>query len=83
MFILKFFQTVILEQLRSYLAKIAHKVEKSKYFSNIQNESYSPLNSLSSDIWFVGVKFDVQKLFGGGGGGGGREEADPPRPFIL
>ena len=82
MFILKFFQTVILEQLRNYLAKIAHKVEKSKYFSNIQNESYSQLNSLSSDIWFDGVKFDVQKLFRGGGGGGGGE-TDPPRPFIL
>ena len=33
--ILKFFQTVNLEPLRSYFAKIAHKVAKSKYFVDI------------------------------------------------
>ena len=47
---LNFFRTAILEQLRSHFAKIDHKVAKSKYFSNIQNESYSLLNSLSNDI---------------------------------
>ena len=32
---LKFFRIAILEPFRSYFAKIAHKIEKSKYFSNI------------------------------------------------
>ena len=36
----KFFWTAFLETLRSHFAKIAHKIAKSKYFSNIQNESY-------------------------------------------
>ena len=34
---------------------------------NIENESYSPLNSLSSDIQFVGVSFDLRKLLVGWG----------------
>ena len=32
------------------LAKIAHKIAKSKHFVDIENESDSPINSLSSDI---------------------------------
>ena len=31
-------------------AKIAHKIAKSKYFVDIQNESDFPINSLSNDI---------------------------------
>ena len=58
-----------LEPLRSHFAKIAHNVAKSKYFSNIKNESYSPLNSLSIDIQFVRVSFVLQNLLVGGGGG--------------
>ena len=42
----KFFE----QPLWSYFAKIAHKIAKSKYFSNIYNESYSLLNSLSNDL---------------------------------
>ena len=33
-----------------YLAKIAHKIAKSKYFPDIYNDSDSPINSLSDDI---------------------------------
>ena len=33
-----------------YFAKIAHKIAKLKYFSNIFNDSDSPINSLSDDI---------------------------------
>ena len=73
----KFFRTAVLEPLRSHFAKIAHKISKSKYFSNIQNEPYSLLNSFSDDIWFARVRFTFQKLWGGGGGG------QPPQPFIL
>ena len=47
---------------QSHCTIIAQKVAKSKYFFNIQNESYSLLNSLSKYICFVGVRFAVQKL---------------------
>ena len=33
-----------------YFAKIAHKIEKSKYFPNILNDSDYRRNSLSDDI---------------------------------
>ena len=33
-----------------YFAKIAHKISKLKYFSNILNDSDSPINSVSDDI---------------------------------
>ena len=32
---LKFFRTAILERMRNHFVKIAHKVAKSKYFSNV------------------------------------------------
>ena len=45
------FSEAIVEPLRRHFAKIAHKLTKSKYFSNILNESYSPLNSLFNDTY--------------------------------
>ena len=50
-------------------SKIAHKIVKSKYFVNIENESDSAINSLSSDTQFVESSFVLYKLSGGGGGG--------------
>ena len=34
----------------AYFAKIAHKIAKPKYFSNIFDDSDSPINSFSDDI---------------------------------
>ena len=59
---LKFFRTAILEPLQSHFAKIAHKVAKSKYFFNIENELVSLINSFSNDIKFVGISLVLQKL---------------------
>ena len=39
----------------AYIAKIAYKIAKPKYFLNIFDDSDSPINSLSDDIKFVGV----------------------------
>ena len=46
-------------------SKIAHKIAKSKCFVDIQNKSDSPINSLSNDIWSVGVNFVIKKIIGG------------------
>ena len=53
-----------MEPFRSHFAKIVHKVAKSKYFPNIYNEPFSPLNFLSNDRKSVVVSFVVQKLSG-------------------
>ena len=47
---LKFFRTSKNELKSDYFAKIAHKIVKSKYFSDILNDSDCPINSLSDDI---------------------------------
>ena len=47
---LKCLQTAILEPLQSHFTKSAHKIAKSKYFVDLQNESDSLINSLSNDI---------------------------------
>ena len=45
----------VIQTISAYFAKIAHKIAKSKYFSNIFDDSDSPIDSLSDDIQFVGV----------------------------
>ena len=52
---LKFFQTSKNGLKSDYFAKIAHKIAKPKYFPNIFDDSDSPINSLSDDIYFLGV----------------------------
>ena len=47
---LKFFRTSENGLNSAYFAKIAHKIAKPKYFSNIFDDSDSPINSLSDDI---------------------------------
>ena len=47
---LKFFRTSKNGLNSDYFEKIAHKIAKSKYFSNIFDDSDSPINSLSDDI---------------------------------
>ena len=47
---LKFFRTSRNGLKSDYFVKIAHKITKSKYFSNIFDDSDSPINSLSDDI---------------------------------
>ena len=47
---LKFFLTSKNGLNSDYFAIIAHKIAKSKYFSDILNDSDSPRNSLSDDI---------------------------------
>ena len=47
---LKFFRTSENGLNSAYLAKIAHKIAKPKYFPNIFDDSDSPINSLSDDI---------------------------------
>ena len=48
------------------LAKIAHKIAKPRHFVNTENEPDSPINFLSSDMYFVEVGFLLQKLSGEG-----------------
>ena len=52
---LKFFRTSENGLNSAYFAKIVHKIAKPKYFPNIFDDSDSPVNSLSDDIYFVGV----------------------------
>ena len=47
---LKFFRTSKNGLKSDYFAKIAHKIAKARYFSNIFYDSDSPINSLSDDI---------------------------------
>ena len=51
----KFFRTSKNGLNSDYFAKNAHKIAKSKYFPDILSDSDSPINSLSDDIYFVGV----------------------------
>ena len=55
-----------------HFPKIAHKVEKSKYFVDTSNELDSSINSFSNDKQFVGVSFVLQELSVGWG--------TPPQP---
>ena len=48
---LKFFRTSENGLNSAYFAKIAHKIAKPKYFPNIFDDSDSPINSLSDDIY--------------------------------
>ena len=73
---LKFFRTSKNGLKSDYFANIAHKIAKSKYFSNIFDDSDSPINSLSDYIYFVGVIQVFRKLLVGG-------HPAPPDPFIL
>ena len=45
-----------------------HKIAKSKYLSNIENEAEFLINFLFNSILFVGVTCIVRKLLWGGGG---------------
>ena len=47
---LEFFQTSKNGLNADYFAKNANKIEKSKYFPDVLNDSDSPINSLSDDI---------------------------------
>ena len=51
-----------------YFAKIAHKIAKSKYFSDIINYSNSPINYFSDDISLIEGSLSHSKIIGGGGG---------------
>ena len=64
---LKFFRTSRNGLKSDYFAKIAHKIAKPKYFPNIFYDSDSPINSLSDDIYIVGVVCCLSKIIGGGG----------------
>ena len=45
-------------------ANIADKTAKSKYFANIQNQSDSPINSFSNNVYFVGVSSSFKNYRG-------------------
>ena len=47
---LKFFLTFKNSQNFDNFAKTAHKIAKAKYFSDIENDSDSPINYISDDI---------------------------------